>query len=89
MQFDPSDEDGLDILGQVLLALEDNLNAVKFFQKALEINPVYAPAHFHLGIYYSAFDDVEIAVYHLQQALKYTDNPSLFDQAERLLANYQ
>jgi len=89
VQFDPSDEAGLDILGQVLLALDDNLNAVKFFQKALEINPVYAPAHYHLGIYYSAFDDVENAVYYLQQALKYTDNPSLFDQAERLLANYQ
>lgn len=89
VQFNPSDEGGLDILGQVLLALDDNLNAVKFFQMALELNPVYAPAHYHLGIYYSAFDDIERAVYHLQQVLKYTDNPALFDQAERLLSNYQ
>ena len=69
VQFNPSDESGLDIMGQVLLALDDNLNAVKFFQMALESNPAYAPAHYHLGIYYSAFDDIERAVYHLQQAL--------------------
>ena len=89
VQFNPSGEGGLDIMGQVFLAVDDNLNAVKFFQMALESNPVYAPAHYHLGIYYSAFDDIERAVYHLQQALMHTDNPALFDQAERLLSNYQ
>ncbi|MCK5793480.1 MAG: hypothetical protein KAH12_02155 [Anaerolineales bacterium] len=89
VQLKPADEVSLDILGQVLLALDDNLNAVKFFQMALESNPTYAPAHYHLGIYYSAFEDAERTVYHLQQALKYTQNPALFDQAERLLANYQ
>ncbi len=89
VQFDPSDEIGLDILGQVLLALDDKLNAVKFFQMALESNPVYAPAHYHLGIYYSTFDDIERAAYYLQQALNHTENPALFDQAERLLSNYQ
>lgn len=89
VQFDPSDEVSLDILGQVLLALDDNLNAVKLFQMALESNPVYAPAHYHLGIYYSTYDDNERTVYHLQQALKYTENPALFDQAERLLSHYQ
>jgi len=89
VQFNPADEISLDIMGQVLLALDDNLNGVKFFQMALESNPGFAPAHYHLGIYYSAFDDTERAVYHLQQALRYTENPALFDQAERLLSNYQ
>ncbi len=89
VQLDPSDEVSLDIMGQVLLALDDNQNAVKFFQMALESNPIYAPAHYHLGIYYSAYDDSERTVYHLQQTLKYTENPALFDQAERLLSNYQ
>jgi len=89
VQLDPSDEVSLDIMGQVLLALDDNQNAVKFFQMALESNPIYAPAHYHLGIYYSAYDDSERTIYHLQQTLKYTENPALFDQAERLLSNYQ
>ena len=89
VQLKPADEVSLDVMGQVFLALNDNLNAVKFFQMALESNPTYAPAHYHLGIYYSAFEDVERTVYHLQQVLKYTENPALFDQAERLLANYQ
>ncbi len=89
VQLDPSDANSLDILGQVLLALDDNLNAVKLFQQALEMNPLYAPAHFHLGIYYSTYDDVERTVYYLQQALQYTENPALYDQAERLLSNYQ
>jgi len=89
VQLKPADEVSLDVLGQVLLMLDDNLNAVKFFQMALESNPAYAPAHFHLGIYYSAIEDVERTVYHLQKTLNYTENPALFDQAERLLANYQ
>jgi len=89
VQLKPADEVSLDVLGQVLLALDDNLNAVKFFQMALESNPAYAPAHYHLGIYYSAFADIERTVYHLQQVLRHTENPALLDQAERLLANYQ
>ena len=89
VQLDPSAAPSLDLLGQVLLALDDNLNAVKLFQQALEKDPFYAPAHFHLGIYYSTFDDIERAVYYLQQALQYTENPALYDQAERLLSTYQ
>ena len=89
VQLKPADEVSLDVLGQVLLALDDNLNAVKFFQMALESNPAFAPAHYHLGIYYSTFEDIERTVYHLQQVLRYTENPALLDQAERLLANYQ
>ena len=89
VQLDPTDAESLDILGQVLLALDDKLNAVKLFQQALENDPAYAPAHFHLGIYYSAVDDIDRTVYHLQQVLLHTDNPALYDQAQRLLANYQ
>jgi len=89
VQFSPADEVSLDIMGQVLLALDDKLNGVKFFQLALESNPRYAPAHYHLGIYYSALNDVERAVYYLQQALLYSKNSALIDQAQRLLSNYQ
>lgn len=89
VQFKPADEVSLDIMGQVLLALDDTFNAVKFFQMALNSNPGYAPAHYHLGIYYSALNDIERAVFHLEQVLQSTKNPALLDQAERLLSNYQ
>jgi tetratricopeptide (TPR) repeat protein len=56
---------------------------------ALNSNPGYAPAHYHLGIYYSALDDIDRAVFHLEQVLQSTKNPALLDQAERLLSTYQ
>jgi tetratricopeptide (TPR) repeat protein len=88
VQLKPEDPGSLDLLGQVLLALEDELNAVKLFQDALEIDPEYAPALFHLGIYYSAHDDADAAIYYLEQALVFSENPSLSDQVERLMASY-
>lgn len=89
VQLNPDDAVSLDILGQVLLALDDKLNAVKLYQMALESDPAYAPAHYHLGIYYSTIEDIERTAYYLQQTLKYAENPALIDQAERLLSSYQ
>ncbi len=84
-ELDPANQD---VLGQVLLALEDEMNAVKLFLKALELDPAYAPAYYHLGIVYSAQDDRTRAQYYLQQAVIHSDNPALTDQAERLLSSY-
>jgi tetratricopeptide (TPR) repeat protein len=88
VQFDDQNPDFLVSMGQVLLAMDDEMNAVKFFQRALAVNPSFAPAHFHLGIIYSNRNDNDLAVYHLQQVLLYTDNLSLVDQTERLLSIY-
>ena len=88
VQFDDRNPDFLVSMGQVLLALDDEMNAVKFFQRALAVNPSFAPAHFQLGIIYSNRNDNDLAVYHLQQVLLYADNLSLVDQTERLLSIY-
>jgi tetratricopeptide (TPR) repeat protein len=88
VQFDDRNPDFLVSMGQVLLALDDEMNAVKFFQRALAVNPSFATAHFHLGIIYSNRNDNDLAVYHLQQVLLYADNLSLVDQTERLLSIY-
>ncbi len=89
VQFNPDDPRALDLAGQVMAALDDHMNALSFYQRALNADPAYAPAHFHLGIYYITLEDRDPAVYHLQQALENTANPALIDQIERLLSNYR
>jgi Flp pilus assembly protein TadD len=88
VQLDAQDPANRDVLGQVLLALEDDFNAIKLFQQALELDPEYAPAYYHLGIIYSAHDSREQAAYYLQQAVANSRNPSLTEQAQRLLSTY-
>ena len=88
VQFDDQDPEILDVMGQVLLDLGDEMNALKFFQRALEADLSYSPAYFHLGIVYSARENKELTIYFLQQVLLYSENLSLIDRAERLLSSY-
>ena len=88
VQLNDQDPANLDSMGQVLLSLDDQMNAVQFFLQSLIIDPTYAPAYYHLGILYSARNESDLAVYYLQQVLEYTNNPAIRDQAERLLSNY-
>ena len=88
VQFDDQDPEILDVMGQVLLDLGDEMNALKFFQRALEADLSYAPAYFHIGIIYSARENKELTIYYLQQVMLYSENLSLIDRAERLLASY-
>ena len=88
VQFDDQDPAFLDVMGQVLLDLEDEMNAQVFFQRALENDQEYAPAYFHLGILYSTREDQERTIYYLKQALLHSNNLALKNQVERLLFNY-
>lgn len=88
VQLGPQDPANLDVLGQVLLALEDEMNAINLYQRALEIDPTYALASYHLGIVYSAQEETELAVYYLNQAVANSSNLALIDQAQRLLSAY-
>jgi len=88
VQFDDQNPEILDNMGQVLLNLDDEMNAINFFHRALEIDSSYAPAYFHLGIIYSSRENKDLTVYYLQQVLYYSDNLSLIDRAERLISNY-
>ncbi len=88
VQFDDQNPEILDNMGQVLLNLDDEMNAINFFHRALDLDSSYAPAYFHLGIIYSSRDNKDLTVYYLQQVLYYSDNPSLIDRAERLISNY-
>ena len=88
VQLDDENPKNLDVLGQVLLELDDEMNALRVFKQAVEIDPEYAPAYFHLAILYSARDDRERTVYYLNRVLETGDNIALLDQAERLLSKY-
>jgi len=88
VQLNNQDPANLDSMGQVLLNLDDQMNAIQFFQGAINVDPAYAPAYFHLGILYTARNETELAVYYLEQVLTYTKNPAIRDQAERLLSSY-
>ena len=88
VQLDDQNPEILDNMGQVLLNLDDEMNAINFFHRALEVDSSYAPAYFHLGIIYSSQENIDLTVYYLQQVLYYSDNLSLIDRTERLISNY-
>ncbi len=46
----PNDAATLDLMGQVLFKLNDLTNSGRFFERALQANSQYAPAHLHLGL---------------------------------------
>ncbi len=76
--------EALTALGEVLLDLEDDLNAVRMFSKAVDADPDYAPAHFQLSLIYSESGDQEVAAYHLERIFETSQNQVLLDRAERL-----
>jgi tetratricopeptide (TPR) repeat protein len=88
VQLDPEDPANVDVLGQALLAQGDEINAIRLYQQALELDPAYAPAFYHLGILYSVQEEEDLAVYYLSQAVAFSENPALTDQAQRLLSSY-
>jgi tetratricopeptide (TPR) repeat protein len=78
------DPEALTALGEVLLDLEDELNAVRFFSRAVEADPDYAPAHLQLSLIYLDRGDQKASLYHLERVFMTSQNPALLDRAEGL-----
>ncbi|HSV86714.1 MAG TPA: tetratricopeptide repeat protein, partial [Levilinea sp.] len=57
-----------DLMGLVLLRLEDEIGAERFLRRALQINPAHASAHLHLGQLYLNHHKYLKAAVHLRQA---------------------
>lgn len=53
MLADPDGPSNLDVMGQVLFRLGDLFSAERFFIRAINHNPDFAPAHLHLGLVYN------------------------------------
>jgi tetratricopeptide (TPR) repeat protein len=88
VQFNNQDPASLDSMGQVLMALNDQMNASQFFLRALEADPTFAPAFYHLGILFSARGDIDLAEYYLGQVMIHSTNSAIRDQVERMLSTY-
>lgn len=87
--INPQDLDSLDMMGQVFTLLNDRLSAQRFLQRALQIDPGFAPARLHLGLVLMIDGDTTHAREQLSLALSLSDpNSSVADQAERLLQRY-
>ena len=61
--------------------------AIRDLQKTLEINPVYAPAHFTMGSIYEQSGDMASALTHYEAALKQDENNRDFIKAVEEVRN--
>ena len=84
--LNPEDPASLDVMGEVLILLEDFSSAMRFQQKAILVDPHYAPAHLHLGFIYLLQDNGDLARKHLSLAAAYADSDSATaEQALRMI----
>lgn len=81
----PADPAALDLMGQVLLLLQDPLNAERFIQRAIQINPDYAPARLHLAQVYLLRNATTAARQELEMAITLAPSSPEAEYARRLL----
>lgn len=91
----PSAEGNLDeqkdphyLAGRTLVASQDFKGAIEEFEKALEVNPRSASAHFELGwLYEEHMKDFAAAIFHYERHLKYRPDSASAERArERIKA---
>lgn len=78
----PDDAQALDMMGLVLLTLDDRTSAERFLQRALVLDDGYALAHLHLGQLYLAEGNRDQALFQVTQAAQLAEK----DEAVRILA---
>jgi len=86
--LDPGNPANLDVLGQVLLLLQDFTSAERFFQRAVETDPNYAPAHVRLGLVYALRGERDKAYAKWNQVESMAPGSPAADQAQRLMESY-
>jgi tetratricopeptide (TPR) repeat protein len=85
----PEDPEGLDILAQIYLLLDNPILARRFLTRALAVDDKYAPAHLHFGLVSITENDPLGAYQHFRAAISYSapDSP-VAQQARRLLETH-
>jgi tetratricopeptide (TPR) repeat protein len=82
----PSDPASQDVLAQVYILLNNPLLAQRFLERALQVDPGYAPARLHLGVLYLLQGDLVQARRQLSLAFSLAgDDSATAGQAKRLL----
>jgi tetratricopeptide (TPR) repeat protein len=88
VNLDPHSPAALDLMGQVLIKLNDLENAERFLQRALQADENYAPTHMHLGVIYMLDGDTTRAYQELNLAQSLDPDGPVANQSERLLKSY-
>ncbi|MEJ5201677.1 MAG: tetratricopeptide repeat protein [Anaerolineales bacterium] len=82
----PDDPVALDLMGAVLLNLEDLESSERFLQLAIQRDQAFPDAHLHLGQVYLLMEQLDAARYHLKQAIELSEEgDSMWRMAKRLL----
>lgn len=85
MALAPEDGISLDLMGWMLMKKGDFDNAIKFFRKSINIDPIDARAHMHLGQGYMNLDRPDEARLEFQKAIDLSDDTNITIMAQRLL----
>jgi tetratricopeptide (TPR) repeat protein len=86
--LNPEEPRSLDLLGHVLLILEDYQSAERFLLKALQIDPDYAPAHLHLGMILLQRNEMQRAREEFDLAKTLGSDTWTITQAQRFISYY-
>jgi superkiller protein 3 len=84
----PEDPEALVLMGRAHYLLEEWSLAQRFFERAIEADPDYAPSHLHLGLLFLTIGKNFNAHSELSLAISLAPDSSTADQAQRLLALY-
>jgi tetratricopeptide (TPR) repeat protein len=83
--LEPKNPASLDTLGQVYFKLGDPVSAKRHYQRALKLDPLYAPAHLHLGLVDLLDGRTAEARQRFHQVLNLAPDSPAAVQAQRLL----
>jgi tetratricopeptide (TPR) repeat protein len=84
----PNDPASLDMMGQVLFSLKDHYGAMRFYERAISLNPKYVPSMLHMGSLLLYLGEDTQAQEYLRQAAEMAPQTSYGEQAERLTGFY-
>jgi tetratricopeptide (TPR) repeat protein len=85
--YAPDQASSYDLMGQVFYEVEDMDSASRFFNRSLQMDPGYAPAHLHLGWLYFRQNQLSYAQSEWTAAAKSMDEITR-QQAEKLIQQY-
>ena len=71
LQIEDNDARVWNNLGNAYLEIEKNLDAIKSFKKAIELDDEYPEAHYSISLVYESMSQYKSAIQHLEEALKF------------------
>ena len=86
--INPDDPIAADLVGYGYYLLGDGLTAERFLTRALQADPEYAPAYFHLGMLRFSQGDLSAANIQLRRTISLVPDTPLAAEAERILERF-